>query len=130
LYKECGKRIDLISKLRPILDLSNYPETSAYYNTKNAGKLGFFRDEMAGKNTITHFAGLRSKTYALKTKDKEIAKCKGIPKCAKRKLTFAKFKKCLEEITEEQVVYFNMRSINHEIYTQNIRKRALCTFDE
>lgn len=47
LYKECAKNIDIIAKLRPILDLSNYPKTSVYYNTDNAGQLGFFKDEMA-----------------------------------------------------------------------------------
>ena len=90
---------------------------------------------MAGLANITHFAGLRSKTYALKAKGlkakgRDIAKCKGIPKSAKRKLTFSKFKKCLDQITEEHVTFFNMRSINHTIYTQHIKKRALCTFDE
>lgn len=125
----CGKKVDCIAKLSCILDLSNYSKNSKKYSTINAGKLGFFKDEMGGRK-ITHFAGLRSKTYVYKTKEDEQVKCKGIPKCAKRKLRFSKFKRCLKEITQEHVSFFNMRSKNHQIYTQNITKRALCTFDE
>ena len=129
-YKKCQEDIDYIARLQPILDLSNYPVTSSKYNIDNKGKLRFFKDELGGLQ-MTHFAGLRSKTYGYQMKkNKGVTKCKGIPKCARRKLTFDKFKQCLRNISQEQVSFLNIRSINHTIFTQNIRKRALCTFDE
>ena len=125
----CGKQIDVIAKLSSILDTSNYSKKSKHYSIEHAGQLGFFKDEMGGQN-ITHFAGLRSKSYCYLSKNKENVKCKGIPKCARRKLTFKKYRQCLKGIRQENVSFFNIRSKNHQIFTNYITKRALCTFDE
>jgi hypothetical protein len=127
------KKIDHLARLSPIMDFSNYPKSHPKYNNANAACLGYFKDELAGKDVID-YAGLRSKSYAYNIDDNTSpelhSRCKGIKKPYKKNLTFAMYKRCIDEISEEAVTFYNMRSSNHKISTQKITKRALGSFDD
>ena len=41
-----GQQEDVFEKLRSIFDFSNYPTTSAKFSKENAGKLGYWKDEV------------------------------------------------------------------------------------
>lgn len=121
--ENCGK-IDHLAKLSEIMDFSNYSKDCVRYDNKNAGCLGYFKDELAGKN-MTHFAGLRSKSYAYITDDVLHSRCKGIKKAYQKNLTFAMYKRCIDSMSEEYVSFYNIRAKNHQIFTQKISKRVI-----
>ena len=41
-----GEQEDVFDTLSPIFDFSNYPTTSAKFSKENAGKLGYWKDEV------------------------------------------------------------------------------------
>jgi len=79
-----SNKIKSLSNANSMMDFSNYEKTHPLYNCDRQNKLGYFKDEMCG-NDICEFVGIRSKTYAIKSLnkqknllDKKI--CKGIKK--------------------------------------------------
>lgn len=57
-----------MSKIKHILDLSNYPVNHFLYNVDNNKKLGFLKCETQGK-IISEFVGLKAKLYSVKYLD-------------------------------------------------------------
>lgn len=118
------------------MDYSNYPSNHLLFNEKNKAKLGFFKDELCGKFKCLEFVGLRSKCYAMKLKEKktnfssEKKVCKGIGRSAiKNRLNFQQYRQCLfkNEIIRQK--FHSIRSINHNIKTFSIQKKALNFLD-
>lgn len=63
-----------------MLDFSDYPEDSRFYDPVNKKLIGEMKDEVGGK-IINEFVGWKSKMYSLVTiDDKEIKKAKGANK--------------------------------------------------
>lgn len=48
------------------MDFSNYPPDHKNFTLKNKAKLGFFKDELGGKLSVSEFVGLRAKCYSMK----------------------------------------------------------------
>lgn len=118
------------------LDTSDYPQNNDYGIPRvNKKVLGKFKDELNGK-ILEEMIGLRSKCYALntfennKTKEK-IRKIKGIQKCVvKNEIKFDDFKRCLfenETVYKKQNLF---RSKLHDVYTIEMKKKALNNFDD
>ena len=57
-------------------------------------------------------------------------KCKGIKKPYKKLIKFDHFKKCIQEVLKINVDQVQIRSVNHIIQTQKIKKIALSSFDD
>ena len=74
---------------------------------------------------------LRGKMYASKCADDSKNKIKGVSESQSNYIKFEEYKKCLdgEEYQRECNVYI-IRSINHEIYLQEMRKTTLSIFDD
>jgi hypothetical protein len=128
-----GKKNNL-RKIKHIIDFSNYPSDSKYYNDDNKNELGFWKDELQGK-TIREFCGLRSKTYAFLISDKDNkvilqSKCKGITKSYRKKIEFSSYKKCVKSFDKVCVTQFQIRSKNHAVVTAKVRKLAFSSFDD
>ena len=80
------------------MDFSGYDKSHKCYDNTNKKVLGKFKDECDGK-IITHFIGLKPKSYAFKIhKEKEEKKSKGIVKHkVKNELNYKSYEKTLLE---------------------------------
>lgn len=123
---------DIIDKL----DTSDYPIDNIYGLPRvNKKVLGKFKDELNGK-ILEEFVGLKSKCYALnvfenKNLNDKFKKVKGIKKSVvKNEITFADYKKCLFTKTQIYRKQNLIRSKGHELYTIEMNKKALNSFDD
>ena len=90
-----------------------------------------FKDEAAGR-IMEGFVGLRAKLYSYKMfEGKESKKCKGVKKSVvKKSRTHENYKNCLFTGKEQLRKMNIIRSYNHEIYTEEVNKIALCSDDD
>ena len=76
--------------------------------------------------------GLRAKLYSFKMYEgEETKKCKGVKKSVvKKRIAHEDYKTCLFT-GKEQIRKMNIiRSYNHEVYTEEVNKVALCSDDD
>ena len=125
-----------IQKLGYMFDFSKYPKNHKLYDCSKANHLFYFKDELCGKAAITHFIGLRPKCYSMQiknyddgnTKTKKV--CKGVKRTAiQNQLTYDDYKKCLDSQCKIYKSFKNLRSKDHQISTQFVRKIALSAID-
>lgn len=118
------------------IDYSNYDKDHPNYNVTNKAKLGYFKNEFAGKKKCIEFIGLRPKCYSLNLvdlKSNEVSEkhcAKGLGKCAiKNRLKFKQYKKCLFKGKIQRHDFASIRSTKHKISTIMQRKKCLSHFD-
>lgn len=122
-------------KVEPFMDFSNYDPTHPLFNNKNKAKLGFFKDELAGRYTISEFVGLRAKCYSMKMKSEknqtiEKKVCKGLGRVAiEKRLKFKHYKACLFQYLDKRYDFSTIRSTKQNIKTVRIKKKAISHFD-
>jgi hypothetical protein len=123
-------------KIKKLMDFSNYPKEHKLYSTENKAKLGFFKDELGGKLSVTEFVGLRSKCYSLNMKEKETLKkvekkvCKGLGRVAiDKRLKFKHYKNCLFKYNDKRFDFATIRSTKQNVRTVRINKRAISHFE-
>ncbi len=122
--------------IHKFMDYSNYPINNPLHTTKNKAMLGFFKDELAGRQTCKQFVGLKSKCYTMKLKENdsnlfsEKKVCKGLGRMAiKNRLKFEHYKKCLFQGIPHRFDFHTIASKKHKISTMRLNKRALSHFD-
>ena len=127
IYKDMSKMVE------EVFDTSNFPinHLSGIKVGVNKKVPGKFKDELGGE-PITHYAGVRSKLYSYITlKKHQEKKAKGIKKQAiKNKICFEDYKNCVLNKTTKRIVQSNIRSYDHEVYTEKINKVALNWYDD
>lgn len=116
-------------------DFSNFPEKSKFRNMQNKLIVGKFKDEVGGF-PIVEFVGLRPKMYSY-TKYvpdaaglKDAHRAKGIQKSASARLTHDDFVRQLERPEENSVPCRRIGFKLHKLYTYEVEKRALCSYDD
>ena len=122
---------DDFNEIKEQMDFSGYDKNHKCYDPTNKKVLGKFKDECDGK-IITHFIGLKPKSYAFKVFNevKEEKKSKGIVKHkVKKELTYNQYEDTLIENRSDTVSFNTIRSKNHNIYTINQVKQCLSSFD-
>ena len=116
-----------------IFDTSNYPKDhpSGIKTGINKKVPGKFKDELGGK-IMVEYIGLRAKLYSFVTLDDiEEKKCKGIRKSiVKNKITFKDYKDCLFNNSVLMKEQYNIRSYDHQLFTEKQNKVALSPFDD
>lgn len=122
-----------LSKLRDIMDFSNYNKQSPWYDNSRAQALFYFKNELPNQ-TLTRYAGLRSKTYCLDVvadngESKFTAKAKGVCSGYKRTLKMEHFVRCINEISTHSVTQFHIRSKNHQVATEKCQRVSFNSFD-
>ena len=97
----------------------------------NKKVLGKFKDETGG-GCIEEFVALRAKLYFFKMYDgEENKKCKGIKRrVIEKSIVHEDYKTCLFEQKEQRRQMNVLRSYNHTIYMETIKKVALSPFDD
>ena len=126
IYKDMNENIS-------IFDTSNYPKNhpSGIKSGINKKVPGKFKDELGGE-PIIGYVGLRPKLYSYLTlSNKEEKKAKGVKKnIIKNGMKFKDYKDCLFNKSILRREQYNIRSYDHEVYTEKINKIALSPFDD
>ena len=130
------KTKDIIKDLKnseDIFDFSNLEKVHELFSNKNKKVIGKFKRETPKNNWIDEFVCLRSKTYSFKCKDNIESKneIKEISKSQSKHIKFEEYYNFLfgGEYQKECEIYI-IRSLNHELYLQKVRKSALSLFDD
>ena len=120
---------EVIKNNKHLFDLSD--DKGDMFDPTNKKVIGKFKNESPVKQ-ITEFVGLRSKVYAYKTDDvKEHKKCKGVKKSVcKKELTVEMYKDTLFNRLSKEIKQNTFRSHKHVLYTEEITKIALSSFDD
>ena len=124
---------DISGDVKDRFDTSDYPPNhpSGIPSGCNKKVLRMFKDEAGGK-IIDEFVGSRSKLYSFKMLEgNETKKCKGVTKSVvKKSIAHEDYKTCLFN-DKKQIRKMNViRSYNHEVYTEEVNKIALCSDDD
>ena len=121
-----------LKNLEDIFDFSTLDKNYELYSEKKK-RLGFFKLECAKNIWMDEFVCLRSKAYSFKCKDnkEDKNKIKGISKSQSKHIKFEDYYNCLfgKEYQKECDNYI-IRSINHEMVLQEIKKYTLSIFDD
>ena len=118
-----------LQDIEPIMDFSNYQKDDQMYSRKRAGQLGYLKDEMKGAG-IEGVVALKSKCYSIKTKEKSLNKCKGIPKVATNKLQFKHYKKSLFSKAAMSSTFPRISSKDHRVTTTSFTRKSLSCYDD
>ena len=121
-----------LKKLEDIFDFSNIDENHELYSEKNKKVLGKFKIKTPKNIFIDEFIALRIKMYAFKCKDKieDKNKLKGISKSQSKNIKFEEYKIYLDEVLENECINYILKSSNHDMYMQGIKKTTLSIFDD
>ena len=122
-----------LKKLEDIFDFSNLDENHELFNNKNKKVIGNFKIETPKNIWIDEFVCLRSKAFSFKCNDNTESKnkIKGISKFQSKHIKFEEYYSCLfgKEYQRECNNYI-IRSINHEMILQEIKKSTLSIFED
>ena len=92
--------------------------------------MGRFKIETPKNIRIDEFICLRSKIYAFKCGDDSKNKLKGISKSQSKHIKFEE-KKCSDgEEYQRECNNYIIKSINHGMHLQEVKKSTLCIFDD
>ena len=102
-----------------------------YSVIKTKKVIGKFKKETPKNVWIDEFICLRSKMYAFKCGNDSKNKLKGISKSQSKNTKFEEYKKCLDgEEYQRECNNYNIKSINHEMVLQEVKKITLSIFDD
>ena len=120
-----------IKNLEDIFDFSNLDENHELFSNKNKKVILKFKIETPKNIWIDEFICLRSKMYAFKCGNDSKNKLKGISKSQSKLIKFEEYYNCLfgGEYQRECNNYI-IRSINHEMVLQEVKKSTLSQFDD
>ena len=123
--------INKLKNLGDLFDFSNLGKNHELFSNKNKKVVGKFKIETPEKIWIDEFVALRSKCYAFKCGNDSKNKLKGISKSQSKNIKFEEYYNCLfgREYQQECDNYI-LRSINHEMDLQKVKKSTLSIFDD
>ena len=130
------KTKDIIKDLKNLeytFDFSNLDKNHEIFSNRNKKVIGKFKIETPKKIWIDEFVCLRSKAYSCKCKnnDEDKNKIKGISKSQSKYIKFEEFYNCLfGKEYQKQCNNYIIRSINHEMVLQEVKKFTLSIFDD
>ena len=116
-----------------IFDFINLDKNHELFSERNKKVIGKFKIETPKNVCIDKFVCLRSKAYSFKCKneDENKNKIKGVSKSQSKHIKFEEYYNCLfgGEYQKECNNYI-IRSINHEMVLQEVKKSTLSLFDD
>lgn len=120
---------EVAEKLKIVMDFSNYPPDHRLFSSQYKNKPGYLKNELPN-DEILEVVGVRSKTYAIRTKNSITSRCKGVKAYAKNKIPFSAFVNCVKNLDEVLVQQFTIQSKSHVNRLMKIRKVAFSSFDD
>lgn len=126
-----AKSVDeAVTRIENVMDFSNYPKDHHLYDSSRAKALGYLKNEVPN-TLITHYVGLKSKTYMLLTEDGEKhVRAKGVKKSHQQNIKFSQMMGCIEQMKGENVESHFIRSKDHVIRLMKGRQVAFSSFDD
>ena len=125
---------DIIKDLKNLVDnfdFSNLDKNHELFSNKNKKVIGKFKIETPKNIWIDEFVCLRSKMYAFKCGDDSKNKSKGVSKSQSKIINFEEYKNCLNgKKYQGECEKYILRSVNHEMYLQQVNKSTLSIFDD
>ena len=120
-----------LKKLEDIFDFSNLDKNHKLFSNENKKVIGKFKIETPKSIWIDEFVCLRSKMHAFKCNNNSKNKLKGVSKSQSKNVKFEEYYNCLfgKEYQRECDNYI-IRSLNHEMYLQRVKKSTLSIFDD
>ena len=139
-YMDCDSFVlsieteNIINKLKNLgylFDFSNLDKNHELFSNKNKKVFGKIKIETPENIWIDEFVALRSKCYAFKCGNVSKNKLKGVSKSQSKNIKFEEYKKSLfgREYQQECDNYI-LRSFNHEMVFQKVKKSTLSIFDD
>ena len=120
-----------LKNLEYIFDFSNLDKNHELFSNKNQKVLGKYKIETPKSVFIDEFVCLRSKMYAFKCGNDSKNKLKGISKSQSKNIKSEEYKKCLDgEEYQQECENSIIRSINHEMVLQEVKKSTISIFDD
>lgn len=121
---------DMKPDIQKFYDTSNFDVNNRFgIVPQNKKVLGLLKIE-TGQFLINEFVGLRSKMYAINVEnDSDIKKAKGVLKHLVQSYTVDLYKNILFNKEEHYDVQTKIRSYNHKVYTEKVKKLALSSGD-
>ena len=121
--------INDLKNLGDLFDFSNLDKNHELFSNKNKKVVGIFKIETPENIWIAEFVALRSKCYAFKCGNDSKNKLKGISKSQSKNIKFEEYKKCLDgKEYQQECDNFILRSINHEMFLQKVKKINIIYF--
>ena len=112
-----------LKNLEDIFDFSNLDENHELFSNKNKKVIGKFKIKTPKNIWIDEFLWFRSILDAFKCGDHSKNKLKGISKSQSKHIKFEEYKNCLDGVEyQRKCNNYNIRSINHEMHPQEVRK--------
>ncbi|XP_015795544.1 uncharacterized protein LOC107371910 [Tetranychus urticae] len=119
-----------MESLSSLMDYSNYPNDHVLFSNCNLKKVGYLKDEMAGKD-IEEFVALKPKLYAIKVGDSIVKRAKGVQKSVlKKKINFDDYLNCLYNNEVERAKQTRLGSNKHVIYMFSNDKILMSPLDD
>ena len=123
--------INDLKNLENLFDFSNLNKNHELFSNKNKKVVGKFKIETPKNIWIDEFVALRSKCYAFKCDNDSKNNLKGISKSQSKNIKFEEYKKCLDgEEYQRECDNYIIRSINHDMVLQKVKKSTLSIFDD
>ena len=120
-----------LKNLEDIFDFSNLDKNHEIFSNKNKKVIGKFKIETPKNIWIDEFVCLRSKMYAFKCGDDSKNKLKGVSKSQSKNIKFEEYYNCLfGGDYQRECNNYIIRSINHEMVLQEVKKSTLSIFDD
>ena len=120
-----------LKNLEDIFDFSNLYGNHELFSNKNKKVVGKFEIETLNNIWIDEFVCLRSKMNAFKCGDDSRNKIKGISKSQSKNIKIEIYTKSLGgEKYQRKCKNYIMRSINHDMHLQEVKKSTLSIFDD
>ena len=115
-----------LKNLEDIFDFSNLDKNHELFSNKNKKVIGKVKTKTPKSIWIDEFVCVRSKMYAFKCGNDSKNKLNGVSKSQSKNIKFEEFKKCLDgEEYRQECNNFIIRSINHEMVLQEVKKSTL-----
>ncbi len=120
---------DAVRVLQEVMDFSNYPSDHKLYDCSRKNMPGLLKNEIPA-DEITEVVGVRSKTYAIRTKQSMTSRCKGIKEVTRANIPFDAFVDCVQNIREHSVTQYTIQSKKHVNRLMKCSKIAFSSFDD
>ena len=114
-----------------MFDFSNLDVNHEIFSNKNKKPIGKFKNETPKNIWMDEFITLRSNMNVFRCGDGSKNKLKGICKSQSDNFRFEEYEKCLDgEKFHSEFYKFILKSIDHDMYLQEIQKSTLSVFDD
>ena len=129
-----------LESIKHLMDMSPYSLRSGLYDATNKKVIGKMSDEKPDQ-VISEVVALKSKMYTVKAQGhydtpwvgdimNTSKTAKGVPKTAKKKITFEDYSNILKTASVNTVTFRSIRGVRRQNQTLELKKRGLSAFDD